>query len=290
MELKLLRAFLTVAECEHFGRAAERLCLTQPALTKQIQALERDLGAALFERGRHGAALTPFGEQMRADARRLVAEAEAMRTRARQAARGERGRLAIGFGLSAIDVAPRCIAAFRQRHPGVAVTMNDFSTREQTRRLLDGALDLGFLRLPVEPPLRAMPLLEERLALVVAANAPWAALPVAPEALNELGFIALAPPRGPGLADQIRRWCAARGFVPGVTQEADDIQTVVALVAAGTGAALLPARAGRLLADSVRVLPLDGEASEWTVGLAWNPERDNPAVDRFVAVARETAV
>jgi DNA-binding transcriptional LysR family regulator len=287
MELKLLRAFLTVAELRHFGHAAEVLCVSQPALSKQIVALEESLGARLFERGRHGAELTTFGAGFLPDAQSLVRDADEIYSRARESSSGTRGYLRVGLGLSTLTLAPQLIAEFRRQYPKVSVTLNDLSSAEQGRRLLAGKLDVGFLRLPADSGLDAFAVLDEALALAVPQHARWKRIPANLEELNEQGFIGLARGRGPGLAAQIDRWCSEHGFVPRVTQQADDIQTVLAAVAAGVGAAFLPSRTQYLLRDA-RVLPLRGAAAQWQVGLAWQAERDDPVMTRFVEFVRAT--
>ena len=285
MELKLLRAFLTVAETGHFSRAADTLHITQPALSKQIVALEATLGGRLFERGRHGAELTVFGAGFAADARSLVREADEVLMRAREASSGKRGHLRIGLGLSTLTLTPKLIAEFRRRNPAVGVTLNDLSSAEQSRLLLSGKLDVGFLRLPAEAGLATFPVVDEALALAVPEHAPWKRLPANLNELNKIGFIALARSRGPGLAAQIDRWCSQHDFVPRVIQQTDDIQSVLAAVAAGVGAALLPSRVRYLLRDA-RVLSLRDPSARWHVGLAWQSARDDAVVERFVSFVR----
>lgn len=288
MELKLLRAFLAVVELRHFGHAAEVLAMSQPALSKQIVALEDSLGGRLFERGRHGAELTAFGAGFLPDAQTLVRDADEIHARAREASSGTRGYLRVGLGLSTLTLAPQLIAEFRRRHPNVSVTLNDLSSAEQSRRLLAGKLDVGFMRLPADAGLEAFPVLDEALALAIPRHARWKRIPADLNELNELGFVGVGRGRGPGLAAQIDRWCGLRGFVPRVTQEADDIQTVLAAVAAGVGAAFLPSRTQYLLRDA-RVLPLRGDGAQWQVGLAWQRGRDDAVVTRFVEFARAAA-
>jgi DNA-binding transcriptional LysR family regulator len=287
MELKLLRAFLAVADLRHFGHAAEVLNVSQPALSKQIVALEESLGARLFERGRHGAELTTFGAGFLADAQALVRDADEIHARAREASSGKRGFLRVGLGLSTLTLAPQLIAEFRRRHPNVSVTLNDLSSAEQSRRLLAGKLDVGFLRLPADAGLEAFPVLDEALALAVPQHARWKRTPANLNELNELGFIGLARGRGPGLAAQIDRWCGEHGFVPRVIQQVDDIQSVLAAVAAGVGSAFLPSRTQYLLRDA-RVLPLRNPAAQWQVGLTWQLGRDDAVVTRFVEFVRAT--
>jgi DNA-binding transcriptional LysR family regulator len=282
MDIKLLRSFITLAGLGHFGRAADVLCVTQPTLSKQIANLEAELGARLFERGRHGAELTAFGALFLPDAQRLIQDADQVLLRAREASLGKRGRLRIGFGLSSLEYAPQAIAAFSQRYPDVAITLNDYSSAEQTQRILAGELELGFIRLPCDAALATLPLFEEQLALAVPAASKWQAVPDQLAELNALGFIALTATRGPGLAAQIQQWCNAQQFNPRITQYSEDIQTILAIVAAGLGVALLPYRAGLLLPQNVRLLPFNEPAAHWQVGLAWQAGREDPVVKGFV--------
>ena len=243
---------MTLANTRHFARAAALLHITQPALTKRIRSLELAWGGALFDRS--GASrLTSFGEGLLANATRTIKEADALGARARDAALGECGRLDIGFGLSTIDVAPRIVAKYRARYPRVAVSLNDYASAEQADRLLSGRLDVGFVRFPVPDGLASRPLLQERLALACPLD--WAGLNGHAEALNARGFVVLAKHRGPGLAEQISRWCASAGFAPRVVQTADDIQTVLALVAAGVGYGFCRAGRGDWRASPFAYLP-----------------------------------
>ncbi|WP_322104492.1 LysR family transcriptional regulator [Paraburkholderia sp. J41] len=294
MELKLLRSFLSVVELRHFGRAAEALHMTQPALSKQIGALESSLGARLFERGRHGAELTRFGEAFLPDAQALVQDADDMLARAREAGGGRRGHLRIGICLSVLTIAPRIIADFRREHPGVAVSLSDLSSSEQARRLRAGKLDAGFMRTQAASGLASFGVLDEKLALALPPGLSRARgvrgvqgvrIPGDFARLNELGFVALRRSRGPGLAAQIENWCQAHRFVPHVTQQADDVQSVLASVTAGVGVAFIPSGAGQLLREAV-VVPLRGEHAKWRVGLVWSNEPADPVTARFVAFVR----
>ncbi|HXZ10471.1 MAG TPA: LysR substrate-binding domain-containing protein, partial [Paraburkholderia sp.] len=275
-----------VADLGHFGSAANALFISQPALSKQIVALEEELGGRLFERGRHGAELTSFGAAFRADAQTLVRDADEILARAREASSGKRGYLRVGFGMSVLTTAPQLIAEYRKRYPKVSVTLYDYSSAEQTRRILSGKLDVGFMRLPADEGLASLPVLDETLGLAVPQGARWKRLPADLRELNDPGFVALARGLGPGLAKQIENWCAQHAFVPRVVQQAGDIQTVLAAVAAGVGVAFLPSHAQSLLRDA-RILPLRDTAARWTVGLAWQASRDDPVIDRFVELVRE---
>jgi len=130
-----------------------------------------------------------------------------------------------------------------------------------------------------------MPLFEEHLALAVPVTSHWLNVPDDLDELNTAGFIALSTQRGPGLAAQIGQWCGTQQFIPRVLQYCEDIQTVLAVVSAGLGLALLPCRAGQLLPQRVRMLPICGSAASWQIGLARHSAREDPIVDRFVEFA-----
>ncbi|WP_322014332.1 LysR family transcriptional regulator [Paraburkholderia sp. J12] len=285
MEIKLLKTFLTVAELRHFGRAADALHMSQPALSKQVNALEESLGARLFERGRHGAELTTFGEMFLPDAQALVYDADEVLARAREASSGRRGHLRAGICLSVLTIAPPIIADFRQQNPGVAVSLSDLSSGEQRRRLLAGKLDVGFMRLAGSEDFASLAVMEESLALALPPRLKRIRLPEDFGMLNDIGFVTLRRARGAGLAAQIDNWCREHGYAPNVTQQADDVQSVLATVAAGAGVAFIPSRAAHLLRDAT-VLPLRGKHAKWRVGLVWPRGQGNPVTERFVAFVR----
>jgi DNA-binding transcriptional LysR family regulator len=285
MDLRLLRAFVAVARLRNFGAAAEELSTSQPALTKQIQVLERRVGSVLFTRGRHGARLTPAGELLLPDALDLLDRSEAFDRRAAQVAVGDEGSLAIGFGLSGIDLAPRAVALFRSRWPGVSVSLDDMSSAVQCERLLAGSLQIGFVRLPVPLGLEHLRLRRDRLALAVRTEVDvprdlgrW---------LDGRSLVRLTPSRGPGLTAQINGLYAELGCHPQVLQEAADLQTVLALVAAGVGAAVVPQSARRIAPAELRLIPLPGRAATWWIGAAWSTR--TPLTERFLKAAAEVA-
>lgn len=287
MEIRLLRAFMQVAEAGHYGRAASKLFVTQSTLSKQIQALEAAVGGTLFERGRHGAKLTPLGLLLQREARGLLRSSDELATKMRRANAGMTGHLDIGFGLSTLVVAPSLIAGFRATTPDSHITLNDLASREQHERLVDGRLDIGFCRAPEEADdLSFLPVIEEQLALVIphGIEAPCAN---ALSTLNSIGFVALSPSRGPGLDAQVGAWCISARFKPRVVQHADDILTVHAVVAAGLGAAFLPWHGVEALGNRTSQRPLSGPASKWPVGICWRTADTNPLLRRFVEYVSE---
>ncbi len=168
LDLRKLRYFVAVADTLHFGRAAERLHIAQPVLSRQIRALEQDLGTALFTRDSHGVVLTDAGAQLLTDAAPLLASADAARRRVTAAARGDR-RMMVGFR-AGVAVTP-AIHQFAVRHPDVRVDVQRIEADEQAELLLDGRIDIGYVRLPIdEAGLRVVPLYTEPRVAVLPAR------------------------------------------------------------------------------------------------------------------------
>ncbi|MNG84470.1 HTH-type transcriptional regulator BenM [compost metagenome] len=288
MDIKQLRAFVVLAEQGNYRLAAERLCITQPALSKQIQTLEMLLGARLFNRGRQGAQLTAGGQRLYPEAQTLVDRHLQFQQHALRVVQGEAGRLALGFGLSSFHLAPRLVAAFRQRFPAVAVGLEDLPSEQQYQLLLQGELQVGFVRLPVSAPLRATALLSDRLVLAAPSTLALRTETLM-EQFNSLPLLQLTPKRGRGLSDQSLRFIAAHQLTPHVVQQAGDIQTLLALVAAGIGVALLPQSVTHIVPTGIDILALSGALTEWQVGIAWNPQQPDALRDNFIQVALATA-
>ncbi|GGJ09759.1 LysR family transcriptional regulator [Paenarthrobacter histidinolovorans] len=288
MELRLLRSFIAVAETGNFGTAAKVLLTSQSALTKQIQLLERQAGSTLFTRGRHGAVLTPAGHALLVDSMDVVRRADALARRMEQVAAGALGVLNVGFGMSSMDVAPLAVAHFRATHPTIQIGLEDMSSSAQFDALRDGALSVGFVRLPAPPDIASEVIRHDRLALALPRNEP------APETdfaglqswFHDRPLIRLLPTRGPGLASQTSRLFAELDCKPGVLHETSDLLTVLALVAAGAGSALVPARSAAIVPDGVNLIPIPLAAASWAIGTAWLGEVQNPLVSAFLNSVR----
>jgi DNA-binding transcriptional LysR family regulator len=243
MDLRQLRYFLTVAEELHFVRAAERLGIAQPPLTLTIQKLERELGCALFVRGRQ-TQLTEAGVKLAEEARLVLDQAEHAFEATRRTARGESGELRVGVPPSVmLTKLPDAIRKFRHRYPQVAFTLREMSTTAIERALLDRSIDLGFLRESRgHVSLRAELFLTEPLVAVLPSSHPLAkqkALRV--EALRQEPFVFFPRHIGPAFHDILLSECGKAGFVPNIVQEATQWQTVISLVEAGMGVTIAPA-------------------------------------------------
>jgi DNA-binding transcriptional LysR family regulator len=272
MDARLIRTFVIAARSRTFSAAANELKITQPALTKQIQALERRAGTPLFVRGRRGAQLTNSGRALLREAIELDHRVQDFDRRLQLLAAGLEGHLSLGFGLSSIDLAPRLVAEFRRRYPDVAVALDDLPSTVQVERVRSGSLNGAFIRLPAPSDLESVVLTSDRLAIACAPND---LPPTADEAslaawLPERPLVRLRATRGPGLAAQIEAFLKDLDCRPTVTQQADDLQTVLALVAGDLGSAIVPATASRIAPSAVQFIEIKSSLARWEVGIVWN--------------------
>ncbi|GLR08486.1 LysR family transcriptional regulator [Mixta theicola] len=291
MDTQLLRAFLILAETGNYHEAAKKLFITQPALTKKIQALEYQLDLPLFMRGRHGSQLTPAGKQLMPHAQAVMKQVEELRQHARNVSSGKAGSLAIGFGISSIRIAPELVAHFRRRYPQINVSLEDISSTQQADGLYAGSLQLAFMRLPVAPPLSSLRLITEKLAIAVATKEKADLVSKLHHEgdyrlLVDFPMIQLTPERGPGLKQQISRFLAFNHVDANIIQRSRDIQTLLALVATGIGIALITESAVNIAPRGIEFIPLSGPYASWEVGLVWNPAWADPIRDRFIEVVK----
>ena len=281
MDVDQLRAFCLLAEHKNYRVAAEHLFITQSALTKKIQRLEENIKAPLFERGRQGARLTQVGQTLLNEAQRLVHAFGKFQSLSKSVANGTQGHLSIGFGISTFACAPKYVAHFKQQFPKVNITLNDLHSQLQTDNLLSGELQVSFNRLPVDPPLLSSLLFSEQLVIAVHQDEKidektfW-------QSLQKHPYLSLNPERGPGLSKQIQRYLHTHKIDLAVTQESDDILTLLALVTARLGFTIVPASAQNISPKDVRFIPLTGEYACWQVGVVWNGALSSPIRDRFI--------
>jgi len=296
MELRHLRYFVAVAEEGHITRAAERLGIQQPPLSQQIKALERELDAQLFHRKPRGVELTPAGRALLDEARAILARVEEAVAATRRAARGEAGRIGIGFTSSASfhPFVPRAIRVFREQHPLVDLALEESGTVELVEALRGQAIDVAFVRSPVSESadLTIRPLLEEPMVAALPSghrlSAAADALPLA--ALAGEIFILYRRPVGPGLHDAIIAACDRAGFSPLIGQEAPRMLSTLSLVAAGLGVTVVPASMSRLEMEGVAYRRLYSSAQLTApLNLAYRRNEISAAVRRFVGLVQNSA-
>jgi DNA-binding transcriptional LysR family regulator len=288
IDTRRLRMFLTVARELHFSRAAAELHVSQPALSQQVRALERELQVELFVRTSRQVELTPAGAALLASAPRALYELERALTGAQQAAAGTVGRLAIGSVRTGLaGVVPRVMRSFADEHPDLALDVVHMDTSLQLRALVDRRIDVGIVRAasPTEH-LVIEQLIAEPLVLALPADHRLAELDrIDPRALVHEGFVSWPRHLGADFFDIVIAFCRQHGFSPRVIAEGDDIDTQLALVAAGFGVSLQPAFYAQASPDGVVFRPLRGTTPKVALQMAWR--RDSaPAVEHFVAAAR----
>lgn len=286
MDLRRLRYFVAVAEELHFGRAARRLNVSQPPLSVQVRTLEREIGAPLLIRTQRRVELTEAGRVLLEEARRLLDQAEAAVVHARRAAEGAVGRLAIGF-VSTVDYSflPPLVRRFRQKHPGIALKLLELTGDRQQALLQSGELDLGLSILPSPAAgLTTRPVFREPLVAAVPANHPLAARRrTTLRSLSAEPFIQFPRELAPGLYDLAIAACQKSGFTPHLAQEAIQMQTILGLVAAGLGVALVPHCMSKLQRPDVRYLALDASGFEVETVALWHSDNRAPALTVLTA-------
>jgi DNA-binding transcriptional LysR family regulator len=296
MELRHLRYFIAVAEELHFGRAAQVLGISQPPLSQQIQALEQEVGARLFERTNRRVELSEAGRLFLHEARLVLAQVDKAADVARRAQLGELGELKIGFTSSAPfnSSIPQAIFAFRQAFPAVHLNLQEMSSTEVAESLVDESIQVGLMRpLPLPDSLSVIELMREPLVAVLNAGHPLVegserGLHLAQ--LAEEPFVFFPRTYGSGLYAQLLNLARDAGFSPHFAQEAGEAMTIIGLVAAGLGVSVLPASYQRIRIDGVvyRTL-LDPEA----VTAVWLVQRkgvQSPRAKAFVELLTRKAV
>lgn len=259
MELRHLRYFVAVADEQSFTRAAERLHISQPPLSRQIQDLEEELGTPLFERGSRPLKLTEPGRFFYSHATRLLEQAAQAARATRRVARMER-RLVIGFVASTMYGAlPRLVRLFRAELPQVEIALEELSTLDQTEALKAGRIDVGFGRVRLDDPsIQREVLREERLvvAIPVEHSLAIAGKPIVLAALENYEILVYPKKPRPGYADQVLSLFRDQGLQPAAVHEVQEIQTALGLVASGMGLCIVPTGVSRLRPDEVVYRPL----------------------------------
>ena len=294
IELRQLRYFVAVAEEMHFGRAAVRLHMTQPPLSQTIQALEAALGTLLFFRTKRSVALTPAGTALLPEARRLLLQAETLPDLVRRAATGESGRLALAFVSTAdYSVLPPFLREFRENYPQVHIDLREATTDIQLEDLAQGRIDAGLVIPPLPDKATAdldyMPVLSEPLVLAAPTGLKTVRgkTAVALKTVNDLPLIVFPRRIAPAFHDAIMACFHEAGLTPRIGQEAIQMQTIVGLVSAGMGIALVPQSVSNLKRPGVEYKPLAGKAPMVETGLAWRRDNTSPVLRAFLELLRK---
>jgi DNA-binding transcriptional LysR family regulator len=292
MEFRHLRYFVAVADNLHFGRAARQLHISQPPLSQQIREMEEELGVRLFLRTKRRVELTEAGSMFLKEVRLILEHASHAVRAAQRANRGEIGRLVIGFVMSATcSVLPKILRLYQERFPEVELVLEETTTGQGINNLKERRLHLCFLRLPVrEEELTVETVLREPLLLALPEGHPLTQRShVSLRLLADESFVLFPRLHGPNFHDQIVSMCHEAGFSPKVVQEASQMQTILSLVAAGIGVALIPASVRSLRKEDVQYRPLRERTPETGLAIAWRSSETSPALEQFINVVREVS-
>ncbi|WP_299409572.1 LysR family transcriptional regulator [Acaryochloris sp. IP29b_bin.148] len=288
MEIRQLQYFLAVAEELSFGRAAERLLISQPPLSRQIRQLEQELGVELFHRTKRKVELTAAGTAFLPEVRQVLTQAKIAIQVAQRASRGEVGRLVVGFEASSTyDVIPASLKQYRERFPDVDLEVYGMTTEEQFDALLKQRIDIGFMVSPVKDErLSIETILEEPLIVALPEQHPLTAQDqVQIQDLAHEPFITFQRHRGCGLYDRTIVACQQANFSPVVVQEADEMQVILGFVAAGMGIALLSASVQQFQRPKVAYRQLS-DAPQVDLSLASRCDNSNAVLQAFIEVVR----
>ena len=290
MKLHSFHYFVAVAEELHFGKAAARLQITQPALSRQIHRLETELGIKLLRRTKRTVELTEAGIVFLGEIRKALQQVDAAVRVAQRVACGEVGSLRIGFTPSSMHtVLPEILRCFRDRSPDVKLTMTEICTLDQVNGLRTETIDLGFLHPPIDESfLDLYPLQGERLLVVLPhthALAKQQEIPL--KSLATEPFILHPRHEGPILYDQILHLCRQAGFEPRVVYEDNQHQTRVGLVVAGMGITFVPESLQKAGLTGVSYCALADEVLELQLAVAWRAQQISPVVQGFLTVVEQ---
>ncbi|SEJ20208.1 DNA-binding transcriptional regulator, LysR family [Sphingomonas sp. OV641] len=300
MDLRQLRHFTAVAETLHFGRAAERLGMTQPPLSQSIQALERELGAALFARTKRSVALTPFGAQWLPHVEAALERVNGLPEIARRLREGEAGRLELSFVSTAdYSILPMLVRRYAALFPDIEIALTEATSDVQITALRDGKGHAGIIIAPADrvlpPGLAYRQLVSE--PLIAAIPEAWIAdgritlVDGHVSAETVVGQPLIIFPRrvAPAFHDLVTGYHAAWRGTPRIVQEAIQMQTIISLVSAGMGISLVPASLRNLARTGVRYADLRDAPPVLETGIAWRQDYVPATLARFLDIAAETA-
>lgn len=285
MDLRHLRAFLAVAEELHFGRAAERLHLSQPPVSLAIKELETELGLRLFERTSRRIKLTPHGEDVLADARAVLARVESLRQHAQSTSSGHRGSLSLGFiSLATYSFLPQMLRRFCGDFPEVKFALHESTTDRMLEDIETGSLDMGCVFLSPQLPPTLSYRATSHYPLVIALPeqhpaAKWDEVPL--ELMKDEQFLIFERHLGSIMFDMVVTACMRHGFSPRMFH-ATQQSTIVSLVSAGFGVALVPSCVQVMHREGVVFRPLREEHSMVETGVAWRTDNESVIVRQFL--------
>jgi DNA-binding transcriptional LysR family regulator len=285
VELRHIRSFLSLAKNLSFSRTAQLVHLSQPALSLQIQALEKEMGLTLFERSSRKTALTPAGIAFQKEAAAGLLHLEQAMQNARLAQKGKQGVVRIGFVSTAgTHMVPGLIREYRRLNPRVEFSLRNVLTADQGRMLEEGSLDVGFLRMPFigGPEIEVMPIHKEQFVIVVPASHPLAKKSsVRLSDTADETYVLYERAHAPGFHDLVLGILNRANVIPGIIQVAGEMPTLIALIASGAGISLLPVSAVKISRAAVVARKIRDEIPSSEIGLVWCKRPGSRTVDEF---------
>ncbi|WP_247236514.1 LysR family transcriptional regulator [Telluribacter sp. SYSU D00476] len=284
MDLRHLNYFLVLAEELHFGRAAERLNISQPPLTRMIQQIESDLGVVLFERNKRSVKLTPAGTELWKDAKQMVLQMQTLKKRLATHGQGLTGSIRVGYvGAVMHSDLPTQLAGFSQDNPDVQLHFEEYPNQNLLYELNNGTLDAAFVRtwLPTEN-LQEDLLWSEPFVAVLPAHHPLAdRASLRVEELEQEKFITFTRECGPTIFDSFVALCAKAGFSPQILHHASQLNSVLRLVESGFGVSLLPQRIQNGYNLKVAYVPLEDATESIPLLMLTRKENPNPTLHKL---------
>ncbi|MGK7948225.1 MAG: LysR family transcriptional regulator [Xenococcaceae cyanobacterium] len=286
MELRHLKYFIAVAEELHFGRAAEKVQITQPVISDQIRRLEQELGVKLFFRTKRTVELTEPGKIFFKEAKQILERVEKAISAVQKADRGELGSLIIGYtGPALYTLLPKIIRTFRDRYPQVELILKEICTNEQVKALNSEDIEVGFLHPPVDGNFEFISIMKEKMVLALPEDHPLTTFSQIPiKKLSDQSFILFPQKEGPFLYRRLLSICQQAGFNPKIVQEVTPQPTMIGLVAAGIGVSFVSESLQNLNRPGVVYRELDVPTPELELVAAWKKERVSSVLQKFLQI------
>ena len=290
MELRQLRYFMAVADERSFSRAAMRAGVSQPPLSRQIAKLEAEIGVELFKRNKHGVEITQAGTAFQTEIKSALAQLDYATKAARRSAKGQIGTLSLGFGGSAIyTFTPSLLKRFRRNFPDVELVLHNVPVTSQLDALIAKRIDIGFLLLPIRnEAIATRVLLRDTLNVAMPSGHYLSKRKEIPlSALSDCDFIVFPRAANFGFHGKVMELCAKADFIPKVVQEISPLESVIGLVAAGVGIAVVPSVARKFKIAEVVFRPIRERFATVDFAMAWRKANTSPVVKAFLEMAEK---
>ena len=293
MELRHLRYFVAVAEALNFTKAAEKLHLAQPSLTRQVKDLEEEIGVRLVDRSGKRISLTEEGRSFLADAKRLLADCAESVEAVRRLSRGQTGQLNIGYVANVhYDLLPATLGAFRKACPHTALNLFDMTPAEQYQALAERKIDLGFVGLRAHSTRSDLPwtcVTHDVMMALLPKREPLAKKgTIDLKELEQMFFVGMSEKTNPGAREWLMGTCKEVGFTPRILQEAEREPAVIQFVATGLGVALLPQQIKRLPHEGVVFRPVRPDVMAESCAV-WKADNPSSCLKQYIQVVKELA-